>query len=355
MIENSLAELYPDIAAEWDFIANAPLTPKDITCGSTKRVSWVCKFGHKWTTSIYKRTGGSACPYCCGRLAVPGETDLATLYPNLAAEWHPSLNGDLRPTMITAGSKKKVYWLCNNNHVWQAVISERVRGSGCPYCHNKRVCSENCLSTIYPHIASEWHPTKNGSLTPKDVMPCSHKKVWWMCARGHEWQASIYSRKRNGCPICSNKKIIAGINDLATTDPWLTAQWHPMLNNNLTPQMVSCASSKKVWWICPKGHEWNATINSRHNGANCPVCSGRVVSPGINDLQTLAPEIAAEWHPTKNGSLQPSSIAAGSGYNAWWKCSFCGYEWQAPVTHRYHRLQQCPACKEKIPPKDRIV
>jgi hypothetical protein len=68
------------------------------------------------------------------------------------------------------------------------------------------VYKENCLETLNPSLAKEWHPTANGSLTARDVRPRSNKKVWWLCGKGHEWQASIDGRSRgNGCPYCSGR------------------------------------------------------------------------------------------------------------------------------------------------------
>ena len=66
----------------------------------------------------------------------------------------------------------------------------------------------NSLIAINPKLARQWHPTKNGSLTPNDVMPYSHRKVWWLCEKGHEWEAKIDNRSNGkGCPYCSNKAV----------------------------------------------------------------------------------------------------------------------------------------------------
>ena len=116
-------------------------------------------------------------------------------------------------------------------------------------------------------LLSEWHPTKNGNLTPYEVSPYSHLKVWWKCSKGHEWGASIYGRVIDcGCPYCSNKKILIDYNDLQTTNPELASEWHPMKNGDLTPTGVIIGSHNKVWWKCKKGHEWNAGVSRRKRG-----------------------------------------------------------------------------------------
>lgn len=121
---------------------------------------------------------------------------LSELFPFLAKEWHPIKNGELIPHDVTPGSGKKAWWLCDKGHEWQEFVYHRTRGCGCPYCSGHRATEDNCLQTINPNLAKEWHPTKNGKLTPRDVTSGSGKKVWWMCSRGHEWQAVISSRTK---------------------------------------------------------------------------------------------------------------------------------------------------------------
>ena len=117
-----------------------------------------------------------------------------------------------------------------------------------------------------PILAKQWNYSKNKNVNPEYLSQGSGYKVWWICDKGHEWQANINSRARGlGCPFCSNQKVLTGYNDLETKLPQLAKQWHPTKNEGLTPNMVTCGSHKKVWWLCSKGHEWKASIHSRHN------------------------------------------------------------------------------------------
>lgn len=206
---------------------------------------------------------------------------------------------------------------------------------------------DNCLASIYPHMASEWHPTKNGELTPYNVTSKSGKKVWWTCAEGHEWQALISNRTKNGssCPYCKGKKAIAGVNDLQTINPKLSAEWHPKKNGNLSPNDMMKSSKRKIWWLCDKGHEWQSTLDSRSKGHGCPYCSGRYSEIGVNDLQTQRPDIAKYWHPTKNGAVTPDKVTVASGVKYWW-LGECGHEWQTHVAHMCSKkgLEICPVC-----------
>jgi hypothetical protein len=127
---------------------------------------------------------------------------------------------------------------------------------------------------LNPVLASEWHPTKNGDLLPTMVSLHSGKKIWWECSLGHEWQATVANRvKGRGCPYCSNKQILQGYNDLATTNPEIASEWHPTKNETLLPTMVSSGSHKKVWWKCKSGHEWETAIYNRIAGSGCPICA----------------------------------------------------------------------------------
>ena len=131
------------------------------------------------------------------------------LYPDIAKEWHPTKNGDLRPENFMRASHKKVWWKCSkgDDHEWETTISHRAkRGQGCPYCVGKKTSKDNNLLILCPDIAKEWHPTKNGDLRPENFMRGSHKKVWWKCSKGHEWEAIISNRARKskgtGCTSC---------------------------------------------------------------------------------------------------------------------------------------------------------
>jgi hypothetical protein len=188
--------------------------------------------------------------------AMPKQT-LIEANRELASEWHPYKNGSLTPSSVTPSSGKKVWWKCPKgvDHEWPATIANRNKGSGCPICSNHRVAISNSLGTVNPNLVKEWHPTKNGDLTPFEVLPSTARKVWWQCAvnPNHEWEAKLNNRANGkGCPFCVNQKIFRE-NSLATVNPALAAQWHPTKNGNLSPFDVAPSSIRKVWWKCPRG------------------------------------------------------------------------------------------------------
>ena len=224
---------FPNLAREWHPTKNGSLTPAEVLPGSHLHVWWRCANGHEWMAQIKSRVSGCGCPLCAHKTVQPGKTDLATVNPMVAAQWHPTKNGALTPRDVLPGTSRRVWWLCEKGHSWQATVSSRaLGGSECPYCTGRKVQpGENDLATAFPEIAAQWHPTKNGSLTPQQVTPNSNRKVWWICPLGHEYQSWIPGRTRqgSGCPYCAGTKVLPGFNDLATRGPQIAAQWHPHL------------------------------------------------------------------------------------------------------------------------------
>ena len=271
----------PVLLAQWDRERNGDLTPNGVTYGSRRKVWWRCEKGHSWQAEVKSRTLlGAGCPVCAGKVVVPGVNDLATLRPDLAAQWHPERNLPLTPERIAPGSHKRVWWVCGKGHVWQAAAAARANGERCPVCAGKVVIpGENDLAALYPEIAAQWDGEKNGRLTAKEVSPYSNRKAWWRCREGHSWQAAIAARtkRKTGCPYCTGRKVLAGYNDLATRFPDLARQWHQTMNGHLTPEQVSAGSRRQVWWQCSLGHVWKARVHSRagKQRRGCPVCAGR--------------------------------------------------------------------------------
>ncbi len=280
------------LLGQWDRARNGPLRPEDVSYGSKRRVWWRCDQGHEWQAMVKARTGGTGCPVCAHRRLAIGENDLATTDPELAAQWHPTMNQGLRPEDVMAGSRQKAWWRCEHGHVWEAVISSRAQGVGCPVCAGKSVrAGENDLAGLYPELAGEWHPTLNKELRPEDVTACSNRRVWWKCRLGHAYRATVSSRtmRDGGCPYCAGRRVLPGFNDLATVEPEIAAQWHQTLNGPVGPDMVTAGSGRKVWWQCSEGHAWQAVVYSRtgKGRSGCPVCMGRTARIPRHQAMTL--------------------------------------------------------------------
>ena len=278
-------------------------------------------------------------------------------FPELLAEWDYDKNNQifLYPDKTTHGSKQKPWWKCSLGHTYEATVHHRLEGKNCPYCANRKVFSGfNDLQTRYPEIAAEWHVSKNAPLLPTDIVGGSHKVVWWLCPQKHEYEMSVLSRTQGQkCPVCAAKRVIKGMNDLATTHPHFLEEWCWEKNEQLllSPYSLTFGSTKKVWWRCKKcGYEWQVSPNNRRN-TGCPYCAGKVVVTGKNDLATLYPEIAKKWHPTLNRKY-PYEVAPFSHKKAWWVCEKdARHVFEAVVCHLTTGAVICPICaKQRIFP-----
>lgn len=209
---------------EWDKEKNGSLTPKDITAGSGEKVWWVLHyddpctrkhFDFSWKSEVRSRINGIGCPYLSGQAVWEGFNDLKSTHPELAAQWHPSKNGNLKPEDVTDGSNYKAWWFLSyddeksGKHFdfeWKSSIASRTKGIGCPYISGKAVWKGfNDLETVNTKLAAEWDYKKNKML-PSEVTAGSRKKVWWKCSIcGHKWKTAISRRNICGCPECRKK------------------------------------------------------------------------------------------------------------------------------------------------------
>jgi len=243
-----------------------------------KNLKWEClkeecreEFEMTWN-SIYHCNHG--CNYCAGQ-KVGLSNCLATKNPELAKEWHPTLNGDLTPYDVTCGTDKKVWWQCKDNpkHKWFAKINNRNYGRDCPYCAGKLPSEDYNLLVCNPNVCIEWDYNKN-SKRPEDYTPGSIDKVWWKCSNNseHEWYTTIACRNNgNSCPYCAGYYASKDYN-LLVINPELCKEWN-YNKNERNPEEYTPGNHDKVWWICEHGHEWFTSIHSRGYGNGCPECS----------------------------------------------------------------------------------
>ena len=333
---NDLETLYPKLAREalgWD--------PKKILPGTHKKLKWKCKNGHIWSAVVQTRAiRGYGCGFCSGQKPIEGETDLKSTHPALAKEadgWDPS--------SLKSGSTKNVRWKCKKGHIWTTSPASRIhyvkkngKLLGCPYCSGRKLLKGfNDLATTNPKLASQAY-----KWNPNSLSKGSHQKKKWRCLKGHIWIAVVYSRQKHGCPYCSGRLATRGKTDLKTL--------YPKLANELIDadaSVLTVSSNKKLKWKCEQGHIFVSTINSRTRpsaGKGCPICSGRKVLKGFNDLATTFPDLANEalnW--------DPSEVTAGSGKRFKWKCEL-GHVWtnspnsRTSEVHSSGKTLGCPIC-----------
>ncbi len=351
--ENDLVTTNPELLSDWSFEKNT-ISPEQISASSSAIVWWKCPNGHDYDMKIRLRAGKEkcGCPYCSipAKRVLKGFNDLQTKYPNIAKEWHPTLNGDLSPDNILCGSGKMVWWKCIQGHEYEQRVSHRIKGSSCPYCCNqKTLVGVNDLASTNPELLKEWDYEKNNR-NPTQVRGGSSKKVWWRCSLGHSYEMSVGNRTRQkcGCPYCSvpAKRVLKGFNDLQTKYPDIAKEWHPTKNGDLTPDEVLCGTARVVWWLGECGHEYSQKIVVRVKGAGCPYCSHQRLLEGFSDLATTNPEILSEWDYDANDVL-PTEIGVGTHKKIWWKCPF-GHKYQAYPSNRCGSVHSgCPICDKE--------
>lgn len=281
-------------------------------------------------------------------------------YPEIAKEWHPIKNGKLIPNEVTAGASKKAWWKCKKGHDFEQQIRYHVMSQRCPICSGKKVSTETSLAILFPELACEWHPTKNGSLKPTDVRPGSGKRVWWQCPKftHHIYSTTVHQRTKNKsqCAKCQGRAI-AYESSIMSLYPELIKEWD--FDKNLdSPDILSIGSSKKVWWICKSNsqHNFESRINERVQGKKCPICFPPSHEPNVLPTLNIAnPTLLKEWDYKKNASFDPNKITAGSNKKVWWICSKCNHSWESTILNRFRGGRGCPKCAKLIPSHQNIL
>lgn len=252
---NDIATTHPDVAK---LFVDKKMALQH-TAKSNKKALFQCKKGHPaWEVVISNVTGGTRCPYCSGRKAIPGENSLAETHPELARE----LVDVDKAIEIKAGSNTKQKWKCltNPNHpIWvETVYNRTYRNHVCPHCSGKKVTTGiNDLNTTHPKLALQLKKPKQGHKTAAS----STIPIEWICKKcNHIWSASPFNRTvvKTGCPVCTNRTVIPEVNSLAKTNPEVL----PWLADPNEAKSITKGSNKKLTWKCPEGHTWQARTHT---------------------------------------------------------------------------------------------
>ena len=272
-IDNCLETLNPAVAKSWHPTKNGKLTPRDVGVGASKKSWWKCfACNSDWEAKIADRNLGRGCPYCSGH-SINEKTCLATKNPKLSKEWDFEKNKDLTPDKVTSRNPRKVWWECDKKHSWEATIADRVgsknvKGTNCPFCCNKKIDDNNCLSITNPKLTKEWNYKKNNSITPDNIGANNYKKVWWLCPScKYEWMARIVDRNHGvyKCKRC---------NSVATKFPELIKEWD-FEKNKIDPFFTAYGANIFAYWKCKNNHCWRTKVSartSRERATNCPDC-----------------------------------------------------------------------------------
>lgn len=271
---------FPKLVKEWNYEKNNGLLPEEVSCGSSKKVWWICSKGHEWDAVVYSRFNGSGCPFCSNQKVLAGYNDFASQRPDLLLEWDYEKN-TIKPSKISKGSSKKVWWRCKKcTNSYETSVANKCLGRGCPYCSGKKVkigyndFETWCKNNNRQDLILEFDTTKN-NFSMNEITIGSGKNVWWLCSNGHSYQTSLSHRIKmgTGCGICSHKVFRKNENDLLTTHPEIAEEWDYEKNKVSPNEVMAGSNNAKYWFICSKGHSYDATLLNRKKGRGCPTCS----------------------------------------------------------------------------------
>lgn len=326
-LRGNIGTEYDGTLMAWDLRENRA-NPFELTSGMAEKVSWKCAVcGHKFQrtlNSIFARGQVNRCPRC--------KTD--TFSFSHTEEELEAARSHVSKFDKRIGSSSFVDEQGNEKGCQQAELSAS-------------------LLDAYPELASEWHLTKNSGLGPADIVPGSSRKVWWLGKCGHEWEAKVVQRTKDGsgCPYCSGRRLLPGFNDLATKFPEVAAEWNVGRTGRKASE-VRFNENKKGWFTCSCCHgEYEAEIKRRTvQRKGCPYCSGQKVLKGFNDLATIAPELMLDWDFEANTVWPDEVIGTGGRKNFKFKCSNpeCGQSWEAPINHLHRSGIPCPYCRKNL-------
>lgn len=223
----------------------------------------------------------------------------------------------------------------------------------------KSMVRDNSIAVMYPHLLEEWDYERNGTLDPYCFSHGTKARVSWKCKKNphHIWNASINSRRKNGCPYCAGAKFFAGENDFATKRPDLLLEWDYENNKGISPDSIAFGDHKKVNWICSVcGHKWQASLSSRSvNNNGCPECAKKkrtatrhkTLVSKHGSLADNYPDLMKDWDWEKNLDIDPYSVPSRISTQVYWKCHICQYEWSKSPDERIGKHLGCPECSKK--------
>ena len=348
----------PELAAEFDVEANKML-PSQISCNSSRKVWWHGKCGHKWKATVANRHGNhSGCPRCKPS-NVSSFPEQAILY--YIKQFFPDALGNDKSAI---GKELDIYipsiktGIEYDGEAWHRAKKEKTDKAKNTLCSNKGITliriregkliqSQGCVNIFRSDATTD----QSLELAIKELFNYLNLP------------SNAINIKNDTTAILSQYAAAKLENSLSECNPNLVSEWNYKRNGKLTPDQVPRSSNRKVWWKCQLGHEWEMPICDRtrpeystqdgrlRKPQGCPYCSGKRVLVGYNDLQTKYPEVAALWHPYKNGSLKATDTTAGTSKKVWWKGE-CGHEWESSIRKMCCQSKACPICyRNKRSPK----
>ncbi len=358
---NDLMSTHPEIAAEWDYDNNI-LNLQNITYGSNEIVWWKCSLGHRYQMAVHKKVSRKGtCPVCSGHKTIPGINDFETFYPDIAKEWHPTKNGNLKPSEVSRKNGRRIWWKCQYGHEWQATVRDRVIDkTGCPFCSARRLTSFSeqaifyYIKKLYPDAINRYKEEFDNGMELDIYVPSIRLGIEFDGAAWHN-NEDAHRREREKYVICKKRDIDLIRVKEKTGDNWFdVADTVYIIQKKRNRNELSVVIKAILDSVDPESNMWTRK-NPCHLHSNIIVDLERdeneireFLTMIPNSLEKLRPDLAKEWHPTRNGKLLPGMFGINSNDYAWWKCSICGHEWRTTIIHRGGKCNSgCPECSKK--------
>lgn len=428
---SSLAYNYPELMKDWDEEKNKLIDPYTLNKGSHTKVYWKChKCGHEWESMAYER--------CIGHKECIGCNSLANLFPEIAKDWDYERNGDLTPRDVTPYSNRIVYWNCskNPNHKTRKSIQDRCI-YGCSLCSKGRNTSISeimiylSFKEVFKDVKNRININNNKKLECDILILDIALAIEYDGYRFHKdkKEEDEYKNKELRYQTISDKPLklirireeglpqlkpygsyqitikrhlkklnefynelltlieeiyhddnevmnkiqllrkidinkirynalvyLANLdeeNSLQTVNPELAKEWHPSKNNELLPIHVKPYSNEVVWWRCSKcGYEWRQSVAKRNGGCGCPRENGRGSAFVVTDKNSLSakfPLIAKEWSVDANNGKKPSEVYYMSTIEYYWNCrKDSNYLCKMSIRKKIRKMDQCIDCEQYI-------
>jgi len=359
VFNNDIFHNSPRLRKEWSKKNNIPVHLA-LSHIETKKYWWNCSIcqGEYLCSIPIRREVIDSCPYCNDEQPLKGYNTISDIHPELTSYWSSKNTQKIDEITLSEAKNKKYIWLCDCcnlefNEKLSIVldkfsnINNRELKKICPYCNKKIPKPEESLGYKKPFLKSEWLENINGDIY--NVFSNSNDIIEWICRKCHRnFKAKISNRAEDDkcCPYCSNRILIKGINDLATTHPHLIKEW-----SNLNDRQLSCLTNKssyKAWWKCSVcSNTYQQVVSSKLiSKTSCPYCRKTKVLKGFNDLATTHPWLIKEWSTLNDRDRDSSSIMCNSNYRAWWKCAECSKEYRQSVKKKILMNKSCcPYCR----------
>ena len=351
---------HPEIAKTFHPIKNE-ISLERITKGSNRKLWWLGDCGHEWIATPFERVRGLGDCRVCRKLNVPFERSLASLCPQAAKEWHPTLNGTRLPTNVYGNSSSKFFFQCEVcDHVWEATAHSRTRGTGCPACARKERACQNRVRDlkVYPNHIGVTHPQwipffdelNNAPLKIEHVTSTSPRKVYWKCPyceksslistnqllRWKPQQRCLHCKKNWLSSSDDENAHLIRANHIGITHPQWVSFFDKEKNFPLKVEHISQHSTRKIYWKCPSCQK--SSIKEPRQllhlkiHQHCSHCKS-VWSSSSEDENThlvrsnhigiTHPQWVSFFDKEKNFPLKVEYISQHSTRKIYWKCPSC--------------------------------